>query len=81
MWDKLIIKLSKFLVNTQNGYVKRVHHDQIVPLDLYRSVYSQIKLKYNKWVEIWPEKTDAVKFVYEDIGIASFLLALWQQPV
>ena len=27
-----------------------------------------------KFFQIWPEQTDAKKFVYEDIGIASYLL-------
>lgn len=27
----------------------------------------------------WPEKTDPKKFVYEDIGIASYLMLLWNE--
>lgn len=28
---------------------------------------------------MWPEKTDPLKFVYEDIAIATYLILLWQQ--
>lgn len=27
----------------------------------------------------WPEKTDAAKFVYEDVAIATYLLLVWRQ--
>lgn len=29
--------------------------------------------------QMWPEKTDPLKFVYEDIAIATYLILLWQQ--
>jgi tRNASer (uridine44-2'-O)-methyltransferase len=28
-------------------------------------------------LQIWPEQTDPLKFVYEDLAIASYLLCLW----
>ena len=28
---------------------------------------------------MWPEVTDPLKFVYEDISIASYLILLWKQ--
>lgn len=30
-------------------------------------------------IDIWPERTDPAKFVYEDVAIASYLLMIWQQ--
>ncbi|GJQ75694.1 hypothetical protein Trydic_g17768 [Trypoxylus dichotomus] len=29
-------------------------------------------------IEIWPENTDPLKFVYEDIAIASYLICIWE---
>lgn len=29
--------------------------------------------------EVWPERTDPAKFVYEDVAIASYLLLIWRQ--
>lgn len=31
-----------------------------------------------KWVKSWPERTDPTKFVFEDIAIAAWLVALWE---
>jgi hypothetical protein len=28
--------------------------------------------------DTWTEKTDPLKFVYEDIAIAAFLISLWE---
>jgi hypothetical protein len=29
-------------------------------------------------VESWQESTDPQKFVFEDVGIAAFLVAMWE---
>lgn len=34
--------------------------------------------RYMFWVEKWEESTDPQKFVYEDVGIAAFLIAMWE---
>lgn len=60
------------------GYVKRVYHDVVVPLDLFTSHYRRLKLKYDHWVTEWEESTDPQKFVFEDVGIAAFLISLWE---
>ncbi|XP_060074918.1 probable tRNA (uracil-O(2)-)-methyltransferase [Ylistrum balloti] len=53
---------------------------RLVRIDLYNALYNQLKVKYGKrFVENWPEKTDPSKFVYEDIGIAAYLLLIWEQ--
>ena len=84
--NPLLIKLARMLVkwckNNAIGYKKRVIHDQIVEHDSFSSHYSRLKGKYSYWVHQWTEKSDPVKSVYEDISIASFLVALWekQQP-
>ncbi|KAG0042861.1 tRNA methyltransferase 44 [Gryganskiella cystojenkinii] len=79
-FKELFKKLFKWGVNTTKGFTKsRVQHDIMVPKEMYMSTYARLKEKYaQKWVESWPEKTDARKFVFEDIGIAAWLVALWK---
>ncbi|GJJ71001.1 tRNASer (uridine44-2'-O)-methyltransferase [Entomortierella parvispora] len=79
-FKELFKKLYKWGVNTTKGFTSsRVKHDVLVPKELYERTYARIKEKYaQKWVETWPERTDALKFVFEDLGIAAWLVALWQ---
>ncbi|KAI5464320.1 hypothetical protein BGZ63DRAFT_150225 [Mariannaea sp. PMI_226] len=63
---------------TAVGYTKRVHHDIIVPQSRFQDRYSELKNKYARaLVETWAETTDPSKHVFEDLGIASFLIELW----
>ena len=60
------------------GYQKRVHHDQIIPQQRYQDTYTKLKTKYGKQLsEQWVEVTDPGKHVFEDLGIAAFLIELW----
>ncbi|KAF9428089.1 tRNA methyltransferase 44 [Podila epigama] len=79
-FTELFKKLYKWGFNTTKGFIKsRVEHDVMVPKDLYMRTYARMKERYaQKWVQDWPEKTDARKFVFEDIAIAAWLVALWQ---
>ncbi|KAJ1979844.1 ATP-binding cassette transporter snq2 [Dimargaris xerosporica] len=80
VWQQLLRKLHKWCIAAMTGYRKRGQHDQLVTKDQYLAMYRQMKADYGAtWVSVWPEKTDAAKFIYEDIGIASWLLCLWQQ--
>ncbi|KAL0272454.1 UNVERIFIED_CONTAM: hypothetical protein PYX00_005414 [Menopon gallinae] len=46
----------------------------------YYKTYERLKSKYAKdLIENWKENTDPQKFVFEDIGIASYLLLLWNK--
>ncbi|CAG5089341.1 Oidioi.mRNA.OKI2018_I69.PAR.g12181.t1.cds [Oikopleura dioica] len=46
----------------------------------YQEIYNRMKSKYGlDLVKDWPEVTDPQKFVFEDIAIASYLLALWER--
>lgn len=60
-------------------YIKRVKHDNLLTEVEYRSRYDIMKLKYSFWVEQWTECTDPVKFVYEELSIATYLCALWDK--
>ncbi|KAF9274364.1 tRNA methyltransferase 44 [Mortierella alpina] len=79
-FKELFKKLYKWGVNTTKGFTKsRAQHDVLVPKELYLSTYASMKEKYaQKWVQSWPEKTDPRKFVFEDIAIAAWLVALWK---
>ncbi|KAH7176301.1 uracil-O(2)--methyltransferase [Dactylonectria macrodidyma] len=70
--------LHKHGQTTAIGYVKRVHHDVVVPQKRFQNRYSGLKNKYAKsLVESWAETTDPSKHVFEDLGIAAFLIELW----
>lgn len=63
---------------TMQGYEKRVNHDQVVGKVKFQDRYTDLKKKYSKFlVENWVESTDPKKHVFEDIGIAAFLIELW----
>jgi tRNASer (uridine44-2'-O)-methyltransferase len=65
--------------NTMAGYVKRVHHDQLIPQKRLQDTYSRLKMKYAKqFCSSWVEVTDPQKHVFEDLGIAAFLIELWK---
>ncbi|XP_018330185.1 probable tRNA (uracil-O(2)-)-methyltransferase [Agrilus planipennis] len=64
-------KESAFKLDVKNSL-------SLVNIDLYSNLYHSLKEKYGKQiVQMWPEKTDPYKYVYEDIAIASYLIALW----
>ncbi|GLV32377.1 uncharacterized protein CBL_00914 [Carabus blaptoides fortunei] len=52
----------------------------LIAVDKYCQLYQDLKLKYGEnIVKNWPENTDPLKFVYEDVAIATYLLLLWQR--
>ena len=60
------------------GYTKRVHHDQILPQKRVQDRFADLKRKYaTRLIDNWVETTDPAKQVFEQIGIAAFLLELW----
>ncbi|KAI9809107.1 MAG: hypothetical protein M1825_002396 [Sarcosagium campestre] len=60
------------------GYVKRVHHDRIVPQPQYQDAYTRLKQRHAKrLLARWVESTDPNKHVFEDLGIAAFLTEVW----
>ncbi|KAI9275724.1 hypothetical protein BDA99DRAFT_475751 [Phascolomyces articulosus] len=76
----ILHKLFKWCIQTRLGYKKRAQHDTLIPKETYVTMYQYLKAKYaNDLVSNWTEKTDPQKYVFEDIGIASYLLCLWQQ--
>ncbi|KAK4998598.1 tRNA(Ser) Um(44) 2'-O-methyltransferase [Elasticomyces elasticus] len=61
-----------------SGYVKRSNHDQIVSQKAFQDTYTRLKIKYAKQLTgNWVEQTDPSKHVFEDLGIAAFLIEVW----
>ncbi len=61
------------------GYTKRVHHDQLVSQQRVQDRYTELKEKHAKRLcDRWVEKTEPSKHVFEDLGIAAFLIELWR---
>ncbi|RFU71994.1 trna uracil-o2--methyltransferase [Trichoderma arundinaceum] len=70
--------LDKHGHGAAEGYVKRVNHDVVIPQDRFQNRYALLKSKYaRQLVDSWAEKTDPSKHVFEDLGIAAFLMELW----
>lgn len=76
--DNFFLKILKWM-NNENPKNNIISGSlKLVPSDRYIDLYSKLKIKYGKeMVKMWPENTDPLKFVYEDIAIATYLLLLW----
>lgn len=75
---QLLTKIHKHGRGQQAGYQKRVHHDQVVPQKRFQETYARLKSTYARsLITNWVEETDPGKHVFEDLGIASFLIELW----
>ncbi|KAI6001500.1 hypothetical protein EDC04DRAFT_2583934 [Pisolithus marmoratus] len=59
-------------------YRKRVHHDMLVPREAYQDLYLVLRERYKHLVSQWKEATDPAKHVFEDVGIATFLMLFWK---
>ncbi|TVY84441.1 tRNA (uracil-O(2)-)-methyltransferase [Lachnellula suecica] len=76
----LLAALHKHGQGSAAGYVKRVQHDVILPQAIVQNTYARLKAKYGKALcEGWVESTDPTKHVFEDLGIAAFLIELWAE--
>ncbi|KAF4549990.1 putative AdoMet-dependent methyltransferase-like protein [Elsinoe fawcettii] len=74
----LLTTISKHAHGAQTGYEKRVHHDLVIPQRRFQDTYARLKEKYAKALcRDWKEVTDPGKHVFEDVGIAAFLIELW----
>lgn len=68
----------KHSMGSQSGYRKRVSHDQIIDRIAFQDKYIELKHKYSAALMAnWVEKTDPTKHIFEDLGIAAFLIQLW----
>lgn len=75
----LLELLCKHGSGQKQGYVKRVHHDVVIAQSKFQDRYSTLKNTYAKQlIDSWMEATDPSKHVFEDLGIAAFLIELWK---
>jgi tRNASer (uridine44-2'-O)-methyltransferase len=75
---KMLEIIHKHSKGRMAGYQKRVHHDVIIAQKPFQDTYTYLKGKYCKQlIENWVEQTPAEKHVFEDLGIAAFLIELW----
>ncbi|ODV89932.1 hypothetical protein CANCADRAFT_98130 [Tortispora caseinolytica NRRL Y-17796] len=76
---RYLTTISKHARGIENGYKKRVHHDQVVDKVAFQTKYLDLKLKHAKFlIDNWVESTDPAKHVFEDLSIAAFLIELWK---
>lgn len=77
--EHLLAVLHKHGKGSAAGYVKRVHHDVIIPQIRVQTTYARLKAKYGRDLcNNWAETTDPTKHVFEDLAIAAFLIELWE---
>ena len=75
----LLGTLYKHGQGSLSGYTKKGLHDQIISQQRVQDTYSQLKQRFAKRLcENWVEQTEPTKHVFEDLGIAAFLVELWK---
>jgi len=74
----LLETLHRYGWGAVTNYKKRVLHDCLVPRETYQDVYLLLRERHKHLVDTWQEVTDPLKHVFEDIGIATFLMLLWR---
>jgi len=75
----LLETLHRYGWGAMTNYKKRVLHDCIIPREPYQDLYLVMRERHKHLVNTWQESTDPLKHVFEDIGIATFLMLLWKE--
>ncbi|CAF1286043.1 unnamed protein product [Adineta steineri] len=81
LWLKDIV-LSKIIKWCQSTIDNSMENTtlKLISIEDYQQEYERLKVKYGKYLtENWCENTDPQKHVFEDLGIASYLLTYWRQ--
>ncbi|KAJ2912593.1 hypothetical protein MD484_g7816, partial [Candolleomyces efflorescens] len=74
----LLETLHRYGWGALGNYKKRVIHDCLVKREAYQDLYLVMRERHKGLVGSWREVTDPYKHVFEDIGIATFLMLLWK---
>ncbi|EPQ50435.1 DUF1613-domain-containing protein [Gloeophyllum trabeum ATCC 11539] len=74
----LLDTLHRYGWGALSNYKKRMAHDRIVPREAYQDLYLVMRERHKWRVDEWCEGTDPLKHVFEDIGIATYLMLLWK---
>ncbi|KAI0652223.1 DUF1613-domain-containing protein [Trametes meyenii] len=75
----LLDTLHRYGWGALTSYKKRVHHDCVIAREAYQDLYLVMRERHKHLVNEWQEVTDPLKHVFEDIGIATFLMLLWKE--
>ncbi|CAA7268623.1 unnamed protein product [Cyclocybe aegerita] len=73
----LLETLHRYGWGAMTNYKKRVRHDCLVSREAYQDLYLVMRERHKYLVDTWQEVTDPLKHVFEDIGIATFLILFW----
>ncbi|KAF8067973.1 DUF1613 domain-containing protein [Lyophyllum atratum] len=74
----LLDTLDRYGWGALTNYKKRVIHDCLVPREPYQDLYLIMRERHKHLIDTWQEVTDPLKHVFEDIGIATYLMLLWK---
>lgn len=75
----LLATLYKHGQGSNTGYTKRGQHDQLISQQRVQDTYTELKREHAKRLcDNWVEQTEPTKHVFEDLGIAAFLIELWR---
>ncbi|KAI0032465.1 DUF1613-domain-containing protein [Vararia minispora EC-137] len=74
----LLETLHRYGWGARTHYRKRVLHDRLIAREEYQDLYLVMRERYKYLIGQWNEVTDPLKHVFEDIGIATFLMLLWK---
>ncbi|KAH9986566.1 hypothetical protein BJV74DRAFT_988467 [Russula compacta] len=74
----LLETLHRYGWGALTQYKKRVAHDVLIPRETYQDLYLVMRERHKHLIYDWREVTDPLKHVFEDIGIATFLMLLWK---
>ncbi|PFH49379.1 hypothetical protein AMATHDRAFT_63347 [Amanita thiersii Skay4041] len=75
----LLDTVHRYGWGAQTNYQKRVLHDRLVAREPYQDLYLVMRERHKHLVATWCEATDPLKHVFEDIGIATYLMLLWKE--
>ncbi|XP_043265069.1 probable tRNA (uracil-O(2)-)-methyltransferase [Colletes gigas] len=77
---KLFPCMLKWMKSEPKPNSVRLSSLSLVSTEKYATLYCELKERYSsELIKNWPENTDPMKFVYEDIAIAAYLLLLWEK--
>lgn len=75
----LLTTLYKHGQEKFTGYEKQVHVDQLVLQKRVQDTYSELKRKHaSRLRDGWVEQTEPSKHIFEDLGLAAYLIELWK---
>ncbi|KAF8639015.1 hypothetical protein AX17_001793 [Amanita inopinata Kibby_2008] len=75
----LLEMIHRYGWGAMTNYKKRVIHDCLVAREPYQDLYLIMRERHKHMINNWHEVTDPLKHVFEDIGIATYLMLLWKE--